>query len=47
MSADRTLESRQDTKTAFDPKRTSKLSQSVIAKFAGALPDFNVGVTTD
>ena len=30
-----------------DPKRTSKLSQSVIAKFAGAMPDFTVGVTTD
>jgi hypothetical protein len=33
--------------TGFDPKRTSKLSQFVIAKFAGAMPDFTVGVTTD
>ena len=31
----------------IDPKRTSKLSQSVIAKFAGAMPDFTVGVMSD
>jgi hypothetical protein len=33
--------------STFGSKRTSKLSQSVIAKFAGAMPDFTVGVTTD
>ena len=33
--------------SAYDPKRTSKLSQSVIEKFAGAMPDFTVGVMSD
>ncbi len=32
---------------SLDPKLTSKLSQSVIAKFAGAMPDFTVGVMSD